>query len=295
MRRPFRMVVSPNSPRKQRSACALASVGTASHGRLEPLRPPGRVSPRTPASPPARATSATRSSTSSGVSSPSQPIPNTAGQHGQPASCCRRAPAAIITASQSGLARPGSVAVRERVAAHVDEHDQVAAQVARPPAQQPASQRRRAAVRVHQHACPRPGTRPCVPRRSARRWPRTRVRRPRREHARGELAHALDLVARPRPRGGVDRRAAPRSRRPPPARRRGRGGRPRPWPARPPRRRRRRCRARAAGGGGEESLGVGHRPRRAAAIDVARRGLEHAGLGDDRARRARPGSRRRRG
>ncbi len=52
-RRPFRIVVLPNSPRKQRSAPALASVGTASTAASS-RSTTGAVSPRMPASPPAR-------------------------------------------------------------------------------------------------------------------------------------------------------------------------------------------------------------------------------------------------
>jgi hypothetical protein len=67
------------------------------------------VSPRAPSRPPDAPTSASRWSTSAGVSSPSQPMPkiapSTAGAWGLRAS---RAAAARSSASQSGLARPGS-------------------------------------------------------------------------------------------------------------------------------------------------------------------------------------------
>ena len=57
-----------------------------------------------PVQAPARAAAATRSSTSAGVSSPSQPAPVTAAGPGVRPAAPRRA----ITASHSGLARPGS-------------------------------------------------------------------------------------------------------------------------------------------------------------------------------------------
>ena len=121
-----------------------------------------------PASPPARATSATRSSTSAGVSSPSQPIPNTAASTGSApppqAAAGGHHHRVAQRARQSGL-----LAVRQRVTAHVEQHDQVAAQssAARPiPA---ATWPRRGWGPPAWSA--RPGTRPCAPRRSAPRWP----------------------------------------------------------------------------------------------------------------------------
>ena len=83
-------------------------------------------------------TSSSRARTSAGVSSPSQPAPNTAPTHG----VRRNAAHASSTASASGLARPGLVAVGEHVAADVQQDDPAAAELRRP--RRPAPRRPRA-------------------------------------------------------------------------------------------------------------------------------------------------------
>ena len=106
LRRPARIVVGPVCPRAQRSAIALASVGTCSTAAARRATSSG-PGPHVPRCPPASVTSATRSSTSAGVSSPSQPAPKTASSAATPASCSAGA-AARQTASASGLASPAS-------------------------------------------------------------------------------------------------------------------------------------------------------------------------------------------
>ena len=87
------------------------------------------------------ASAAIRASTSSGVSSASQPAPKTAAE--QPADLGRPGPpAASITASQSGLARPGSVAVGDRVAADVGEDARGRSRARRPAARDSLGDRR---------------------------------------------------------------------------------------------------------------------------------------------------------
>src|SRR5829696_8380480 len=71
-RRPPLIAVGPPAPRKARTACALASVGTSASAPSS-RSTTGPVRPRAPANPPASATSPRRSSVSAGVSSPSQP------------------------------------------------------------------------------------------------------------------------------------------------------------------------------------------------------------------------------
>ena len=101
LRRPWRIGASPRSPRAQRSAIALASVGTSRatastrSSCVGVERCPRAVVP----------TSSRRARTSSGVSSPSQPAPKTAPTA---AACAGTARGASSTASASGLARPGS-------------------------------------------------------------------------------------------------------------------------------------------------------------------------------------------
>src|SRR4051794_22527367 len=105
-RRPRRIATSPVSPRAQRSAIALASVGTVSTAAAS--RSSVAASGATSASaPPAAATSSRRATTSSGRSSPSQPAPNTAPITPTPAAASAGA-AARTSASASGLASPGS-------------------------------------------------------------------------------------------------------------------------------------------------------------------------------------------
>ena len=105
-RRPPRISTVPRSPRAQRTPSALASVGTMPAGGLDLLaerrgQPPAseqrtrRGRGRRSARPPRPA-----------LSSPSQPAPWTPQSTGS--SAASSIPAASITASQSGLARPGS-------------------------------------------------------------------------------------------------------------------------------------------------------------------------------------------
>ena len=102
-RRPPRIVPVPCSPRAQRRAWALASVGTSATAASSRSVSLG-VRPHAPSSPPAAATSAMRSRTSGTVSSPSQPGPKTTPTQGS----SRKREAASRIASQSGLARPAS-------------------------------------------------------------------------------------------------------------------------------------------------------------------------------------------
>src|SRR5829696_5094059 len=103
VRRPPRISARPVAPRAQRTAWALASVGTSATAASSRSASAG-VRPQAPSRPPAAATSATRASTSSVVSSPSQPTPKTA-----PTAGVRMwTAAASRTASHSGLASPGS-------------------------------------------------------------------------------------------------------------------------------------------------------------------------------------------
>src|SRR4051794_8168104 len=103
VRRPSRIDALPVSPRAQRQAIALASVGTASTAR--PRRSIDASSrPSAPRLPPAAHTSAIRARTSAGVSSPSQPMPKIAPVTGRPIAGA----AASSTASASGLPRPAS-------------------------------------------------------------------------------------------------------------------------------------------------------------------------------------------
>src|SRR3954452_9422252 len=106
-RRPRRIATSPVSPRAQRSAIALASVGTVSTAAAS--RSSVAASGATSASaPPAAETSSRRATTSSGRSSPSQPAPNTAPITPTPAAASAGA-AARTSASASGLASPGAL------------------------------------------------------------------------------------------------------------------------------------------------------------------------------------------
>ncbi len=99
---------SPISPRAQRIACALASVGITAHDALELVGDRRATCPRSPSRPPAAASAARRSSSSSIVSSPSQQGPKTAPTRPRRRAAADAPPAASMTASQSGLARPGS-------------------------------------------------------------------------------------------------------------------------------------------------------------------------------------------
>src|SRR4051794_14555632 len=105
-RRPRRIATSPVSPCAQRSAIALASVGTVSTAAASrsSVAASGTTSP---SAPPAAATSSSRAETSSGRSSPSQPAPKTAPITRTPAAA-RAGAAARTSASASGLASPGS-------------------------------------------------------------------------------------------------------------------------------------------------------------------------------------------
>ena len=105
-RAPPRMLTVPLAPRKARTAWALASVGTSASDSSTRAAT-GSVRPRAPHRPPAAATQEMRSNTSSTVSSESHPIPNTPSSTGCP-SAARRCAAASMTASHSGLRRPGS-------------------------------------------------------------------------------------------------------------------------------------------------------------------------------------------
>ena len=69
-------------------------------GRPPAARRPGRSGPATPARPPASATSPSRSRVSAGVSSPSQPIPNTAPSTGRPPAAIRLAAASMTRVAQ---------------------------------------------------------------------------------------------------------------------------------------------------------------------------------------------------
>ena len=98
--------VGPVSPRAQRTDLQARLGGHDARPRLELVGDLRAAGPRCRSRRRPGATAATRSSTSAGVSSPSQPAPITAPTR---RSCGRRATAAAsITASHSGLARPGS-------------------------------------------------------------------------------------------------------------------------------------------------------------------------------------------
>ena len=105
VRRPPRISASPRSPRAQRTTCIEASVPVALAARSISSAC-AALTLELPIHAPPAASVATRPRTSSIVSSPSHPAPSRARAPSMRASS--PVPAAIISASQSGLPRPGS-------------------------------------------------------------------------------------------------------------------------------------------------------------------------------------------
>ena len=129
---PPRIVTTPSSPRAQRTACALASVGITAAARSTSSTAAGVIALDGDAGRPLRPAAASWPSSSSRVSSPSQP-----GRIRRPA----RRPAALEQraagqhhriAERARKAGLGSVA--EHVAAHVHEQEQVDSKHGAPPA-----------------------------------------------------------------------------------------------------------------------------------------------------------------